>query len=333
MARLPRVVVTHWTHPEALAYLAGFCEPVAPGPAPGVWSRAEVLDRAATAEGLLVCMADSVDDEFLAACPRLRVISAALKGYDNFDAEACARRGVWLTILPDLLTEPTAELAIGLTIAVMRQVPAADRAVRGGDFAGWRPRFYGAGLAGATVGILGMGRLGQALAERLAGFSVTVRYADPRPLDPERERALGVHRSSTTELLRRSDVVLPLLPLTRQTRGLIDARALREFKPGAYLVNIGRGSVVDEEAVADALEAGTLAGYAADVFAMEDWLLPGRPDRIPARLLENPRTVFTPHLGSAVDGVRREMSLAAARQLRQALSGQRPDHAVNDPAR
>jgi len=120
------------------------------------------------------------------------------------------------------------------------------------------------------------------------------------------------------------------LPLEPGTRGLLDAATLALAPPGAFVVNVGRGSVVDEEAVADALDEGRLGGYAADVFAMEDWAVPGRPAGIPGRLLRHPRTLFTPHLGSAVDDVRREMSLQAARQVRQVLAGQRPEHAVNE---
>ena len=128
-------------------------------------------------------------------------------------------------------------------------------------------------------------------------------------------------------------MVVLALPLTGETRHLLGAEALATMRPGAFLVNVGRGSVVDEDAVADALTSGRLGGYAADVFAMEDWALPDRPRRIPPRLLACPRTLFTPHLGSAVDAVRRQMSLEAARQVRQVLRGQRPDHAVNVPAR
>lgn len=325
-----RVVVTHWVHPEVTAYLADFCEPVAPGEHEGVWPRAKVAELAAAAAGLITCMADSVDEEFLSGCPRLRVVSATLKGYDNFDADACARRGVWLTILPEMLTVPTAELAIGLMIGVIRHVGAADREVRGG-FAGWRPQFYGLGLAGSTVGIVGMGRLGQAVAARLRPFGARVVYHDHRPLPKGTERGLAAERLDLNGLLAASDVVLALLPLTAGTRHLLGAEALAAMRPGAFLVNVGRGSVVDERAVAAALADGRLGGYAADVFAMEDWLLPDRPATIPDELLKHPRTLFTPHLGSAVNAVRRQMSLEAAGQVRQVLEGNRPDHAVNQP--
>jgi phosphonate dehydrogenase len=324
-----RVVVTHWVHPEVAEYLAGFCDPVLPDA--GVWSRERVAELAAGASGLIVCMADRVDEAFLAGCPRLRVVSATLKGYDNFDAGACARHGTWLTILPDLLTIPAAELAVGLTIGIMRRVAEADRHVRGGAFAGWRPAFYGSGLHEATAGIVGMGRLGQAVAARLAPFGATIVYSDPRPLPAAARRRLRATRLELGDLLTRSHVVLLLTPLESFTHRLVAGPGLRSMRPGAFLVNLGRGSVVDEEAVADALQDGRLGGYAADVFAMEDWAEPERPDAIPARLLAHPRTLFTPHLGSAVDEVRRQMSLEAARQVRQVLAGQRPDHAVNEP--
>jgi phosphonate dehydrogenase len=312
-------------------YLASFCDPVLPADRE-VWPRSRVAELAADARGLIVCMADRVDEAFLAGCPRLRVVSATLKGYDNFDADACARHGTWLTVLPDLLTAPAAELAVGLTIGIMRRVGEADRHVRSGAFAGWRPRFYGSGLAGATAGIVGMGQVGQAAAAALAAFGTRIVYHDPRSLTAGATRRLRATRLGLSDLLAGSDVVLLLLPLTAATRRLLGAPELALMRPGAFLVNLGRGSVVDEDAVAGALESGRLGGYAADVFAMEDWALPGRPASIPPRLLAQPRTLFTPHLGSAVDDVRRQMSLEAARQVRQVLEGQRPDHAVNEPS-
>jgi phosphonate dehydrogenase len=288
---------------------------------------------AAEADGLVMSMADSVDAAFLEGCRRLRVVSATLKGYDNFDADACARRGVWLTIVPDTLIAPTAELTIALIIGIMRRMSEGDRAIRSHSFAGWRPRLYGSTLQGATVGVVGMGQLGQAVARRLSAFEPRIVYHDSRPLPPESERALATTYLDLDQLVVLSDVLVVLLPLTDRTRHLIDGSVLARLPVGACLVNMGRGSVVDEEAVADALEAGSLAGYAADVFSMEDWALPGRPAQIPERLLKQPRTLFTPHLGSAVDDVRRRMSLEAARQVRQALDGRRPDHAVNQPER
>lgn len=327
----PRVVVTHWVHPEVVDYLAQFSDPAVPEREPGVWPAARVLELAAGAQGLITCMADRVDAGFLDRCPRLRIVAATLKGYDNFDAAACARRGVWLTTVPDTIIAPTAELAVGLVIGLIRRVGEGDREVRSGRFAGWRPQLYGTGLAGSAVGIVGMGELGRAIAERLAPFGPRISYCDPRPLPPADEAALGAARSGLEDLVAGSDVIVAAAPLAAGTAGLLGAGVLRRARPGAFVVNVGRGSVVDEEAIADALAAGRLGGYAADVFAMEDWARPGRPRQVPARLLAHPRTLFTPHLGSAVDDVRRQMSLQAARQVRQALAGERPVNAVGPP--
>jgi phosphonate dehydrogenase len=322
------VVVTHWVHGEVLDRLAEFCRPVAPNREQAVFPRDEVLARATEAEGLVVCMADRVDAELLRACRRLRVVSGVFKGHNTIDVAECARRGVCVTVLPELLTAPTAELAVALLLALRRRIVAGDAWVRGGRHTGWRPSFYGDGLAGATVGVIGMGLVGRAVARRVAAFDARVGYTDPRPLPADIERTLGVHRLALPELLATSDVVLPLVPLTDATRHLLDADALGRMRPGASVVNVGRGSLVDEYAIAEALESGRLGGYAADVFAFEDGLDPGAPRGIPQALLGHPRTVFTPHLGSAVDDVRRAMGLAAAGQVRQALAGERPDGAV-----
>jgi phosphonate dehydrogenase len=318
--RLPQVVVTHWVHPEVQAYLEEFSTPVIPPEDQGVWVPARVLELAGEAEALIACMADRVDDAFLADCPGLRIIAATLKGYDNFDAAACARRGVWLTIVPDIIVPPTAELAVGLAIGIMRRVGEADRAVRATGFEGWRPWLYGLSLAGATAGIVGMGDLGQSIARLLRAFGSRIVYADPRPLPPGGELELAATRVGLGDLMSTSDVIIVTAPLTQATRGLLGADMLRLARAGAFVVNVGRGSVVDERAVAEALDQNGLGGYAADVFAMEDWALPGHPAAIPAGLLRHPRTLFTPHLGSA-----------AERQVRQALNGHRPDHAVNEP--
>lgn len=326
----PRVVVTHWVHPEVAARLAEFCEPLVPSREEGVWPLAQVRAWARDARGLVVCMADRVDEQLLDACPRLRIVAGVLKGHDNIDVAACTRRGVWVTVLPDLLTAPTAELVVGLMLAVMRRIVEGDAHVRGGQFTGWRPVLYGTSLAGATVGIIGMGRLGRAVACRVRAFDARVVYADREPLPATSERELGARRVLLPELLAASDVVVPLVPLSESTRHLLGAGALGQVRPGAVVVNAGRGSVVDEKAVAAALEAGRLGGYAADVFAFEDQRSPRRPAGIPERLLAHPRTVFTPHLGSAVAGARHDMGLAVAAQVRQALAGQRPDGVVNE---
>jgi phosphonate dehydrogenase len=177
-----------------------------------------------------------------------------------------------------------------------------------------------------------MGAVGRAIAERLRGFKTETLYCDRQPLPAAAEKELGVRAVSFNEALARSDFVILALPLVQETTQIIGRDALKRMKPGSYLVNPARGSLVHEEAVADALETGRLAGYAADVFEMEDWARTGRPDIVSFRLQQyRDRTVLTPHLGSAVDGVRRDIAMEAAMSIVDCFEGRRPRCAVNAP--
>jgi len=294
-----RVVLTQRVFPETIELLSPHAEVIIGPPAQD-------------ADALMVFMPDSLDEAFLRECSNLKIVAGALKGCDNF------------TIVPDLLTEPTAELALALTLGLARNVLAGDRMIRNGEFQGWRPILYGTGLAGSTVGIIGYGAVGRALARMLQGFSCRVQYYDP---SAEGSTPLDV-------LLASSDFVLPLLPLTAETFHLLGRDALERMKPGSCLINVSRGSVVDEDAVADALESGYLSGYAADTFEMEDWARGDRPCEINSRLLLLPdRTLFTPHLGSAVASARLQIELAAANNILQALGVDRPSDAINNPVK
>ena len=184
---MTRIVLTHKVHEEVLEFLAPHGELDRQSDAPYAAARGGVR-RAATAHAMMAFMPDQVDGAFLAACPRLKIIAAALKGFDNFDVAACTARGVWLTVVPDLLTIPTAELTIGLLIGLTRKISAADSLVRAAQFRGWRPEFYGLGVAGSTIGIVGMGAIGRAVAERLRGWGAHMIYTDRRPLRPMRKR-------------------------------------------------------------------------------------------------------------------------------------------------
>jgi phosphonate dehydrogenase len=305
-----KVVITQRVFPGTIDQLSPHAEVVVGPPSPD-------------ADALMVFMPDSLNGAFLSSCSKLKIVAAALKGYDNFDVEACTRLGIWFTIVPDLLTEPTAELALALMLGVARNVPAGDRLIRSGDFQGWRPILYGTGLAGSTVGLVGFGAVGRALARMLQGFSCCVRYFDP-----------SVDASTPLDtVLGTSDFVLPLVPLTPETFRMLGREALSRMKRGSYLINVSRGSIVDEEAVAHAIESGHLAGYAADTFEMEDWARGDRPREISPRLLRlSDRTLFTPHLGSAVVAARREIEREAANNILQALRGERPSGAINSPA-
>lgn len=329
----PKVVITSAVFPEIVEMLRAHCE-VVTNPTRQRLPREVIMARCGDADALMTFMTDRIDDAFLAACPRLQVIGCALKGYDNYDVEACTRRGIWITNVPDLLTIPTAELTIGLLIGLTRKILAGDRLVRGEAFDGWRPVLYGNGLTGKTLGIIGMGAVGRAIAARLQGYDLELLYADPRPLDSTVEGRLGLRRVDLPQLLACSDYVIPMVPYDPQTLHLIDATALASMKRGAFLVNACRGSVVDESAVADALDSGTLAGYAADVFELEEWARPDRPVAISARLLaDTERTLFTPHIGSAVESVRLAIEMEAATNILQALAGEEPRGAINRPMR
>lgn len=315
----PAVVVTQRIHNEVAHLLSGHAD-VVRNEALEPWTKEELLDRSRTAEALIVFMPDSIDDAFLRSCPNLKIVAAALKGYDNFDVAACVRRNIWFTIVPDLLSQPTAELALGLLLGLARNVTAGDELVRSNRFQGWRPILYGTGLADSTVGLIGVGSVGAVLRRLLQPFGCEVLLNDPK------------HSGSVplTDVLQRSEFVVPLLPLTPETLHLINRKSLQQMRRGAYLINVSRGSVVDEEAVADSLESGHLAGYAADVFALEDWARADRPRQLSARLLAmRDRTLFTPHLGSAVARVRKAIEFAAANSVLQALRGERPDGALN----
>jgi phosphonate dehydrogenase len=308
---------------------------------------ARVRALASQADGMLAFMPDCVDRDFLAAAPRLRVVAGALKGSDNFDLRAMAAAGVVFTRVPDLLSAPTAELAVALAVALARRLPEGDAAVRGGGFSGWRPALFGRGLAGATVGVVGLGAVGRALLNRLAGFAPReVLYLDPDPRAHAAAAAWSAARAalpgtpalapapSLAALLAAADIVFPLTPLTPATRHLVGRTALAGVKPGALLVNVGRGGCVDEAAVAEALADGRLAGYAADVFELEDWRLADRPRALhPQLLADSARTLFTPHLGSAVTEVREAIALEAAENIVDVLVRRvRPRGAVDGDA-
>jgi phosphonate dehydrogenase len=314
----PRVVITQRVHAEVVRLLAEHAEVIVNEDL-DPWSAETLLAHARQATALMVFMPDSLNAAFLEQCPELKIVAAALKGCDNFDVEACASRGIWFTIVPDLLSEPTAELALTLLLGLARHVRAGDAHIRSGDYRGWRPWLYGRSVSGSTAGLIGYGAVGRAFARLISGFDCRVIWHDSRQ-GGERLEKVAAH----------SDFLLPFLPLTRETFHLINRDFLASMKPGAYLINVGRGSVVDEEAVADSLESGHLAGYAADVFEMEDWRRADRPCRISPRLLRlGDRTLFTPHLGSATHTARMEIERTAALSIIDVLTGNRPRNAVD----
>lgn len=326
---MPKIVVTQPIHQEVLARLQSAGEVlVNPGPEP--WSEDVLYQHLKDADAMMAFMPDRVDQRTLLNAPRLKTIACALKGYDNFDLKACAQAGVSVSFVPDLLTEPTAELAIGLAIAAARHVLAGDANVRRG-YAGWRPQLYGTGLHGSVVSVVGLGAVGRAIVDRLCGFGC----AKLLGVDPHGEDG-RLTMVSLGEALAQSDYVILAVPLLDMTRHLINGPMLEKLPQGQILVNVGRGSVVDEAAVARALQDGRLGAYAADVYEMEDWLLADRPREIHPALLQHPATVFTPHIGSAVKKVRLAIEMRATENLLQALEGCHPQdlsQAMHDAVR
>lgn len=281
----------------------------------------EFLGAAGTFDGAVTLLTDRVDAALLASAPRLRVVANVAVGLDNVDLEACAARGVVVTNTPGVLTEATADLAFGLLLAAARRIAEGDRLVRRGEFPGWTPSFLlGARVHGAVLGVVGMGRIGQAMARRARGFGMRVVYAAPRPLPAELERALGVTRLELDGLLAAADFVSLHCPLTPETRHLVNATRLARMRPHAILVNTARGPCVDEEALAAAIASGRLAGAALDVFEDEP--------RVHPSLLALDRVLLAPHIGSADRPTREGMARIAADNVLAVLAGRPPLTAI-----
>src|SRR5581483_4554055 len=276
------IVASHRVFPETLAALGEIGNVNAPNPRQQ-FAKPQLHKLAKNADAFLAFMPDKIDDAWLLRAPRLRMIAAALKGYDNFDLDACTRRGIWVSNVPDLLTAPTSELTIGLMISLARKIRAGDSRIRKSGQSKWQPDLYGTGICGSTVGLIGMGMIGIAIAERLQGFGATLLYFEKRPIEKNLETKLKLTRCALPELLPRCDFLVIAVPLNTGTYHLLNDEALATCKPGALLINPARGSVVDEAAVIRALESGQLSGYAADVFACEDLSLAGHPKSIPSR--------------------------------------------------
>jgi glyoxylate reductase len=273
--------------------------------------RDELLARMQDLDGLLPLLTDRVDAELIEAAPRLRAISNYAVGVDNIDLDAASARGIPVGNTPGVLTDTTADLALALMLGIGRRLVDGDAYVRRGDWRTWDPELLlGHDLHEATVGILGFGRIGQAVARRLEGFACTVVH---------NSRSGGV---PFEELLERSDFVSVHTPLTEETRGLIGEQALRRMKPTAYLVNTARGPVVDTEALVAALHAGEIAGAALDVTDPEP-LPAGHP------LLDAPNLLVLPHLGSATHATRERMADMAVDNLLAGLRGEAMPHQVN----
>jgi glyoxylate reductase len=274
-------------------------------------SHDELIELAADAEGLLTLLTDRIDAPLLERCRRLRAISNYAVGYDNIDLDTATARRIPVGNTPDVLTEATADLTFALLLAAARKLPEAAASVIDGDWITWEPaRYLGAEVHGATLGIVGMGRIGRAVARRARGFEMTVIDTGPNAT-----RTVG-------ELLRESDFVSLHCPLTPETYHLIDAGALAKMRPNAILINTARGPIVEPGALRQALFDGVIAGAALDVTDPEP-LPPDDP------LLEAPNLIVVPHVGSATYATRARMTELAVENLLAALDGRPMPHQVN----
>jgi glyoxylate reductase len=316
----PKVLVTRRLLPEALAFLEENAA-VEGGRRSSGMSREELKKKVRDKDGLLCLLVDQIDREVIDAAPRLRIIANCAVGYDNIDLGAARERGILVTNTPGVLTEATADLTWALILAVARKIPQSDRYTRERRFRGWElDLFLGREVSGKRLGIIGLGRIGRAVALRARAFRMDVVYSDPRRLAAAEERALEVTWLPLDDLLQTADIVSVHAALNPETHHLLSAEKLRLMKKGAILVNVARGPIVDEGALAEALARGDLWGAGLDVYEREPEVHP--------RLLKLDNVVLLPHIGSATDDTRLRMAMTAVRNLVQGLRGERPDNLV-----
>ncbi len=274
-----------------------------------------LVEKVRDIDGLVCLLTDRVDDTLLSHATRLRVISQMAVGYDNIDVAACTARGIKVGNTPGVLTETTADLAFALLMATARRLPEGDRAVRSGQWRTWSPLYMaGQDVHHATIGIVGMGRIGYEMARRASGFQMNILYTDQRP-NEHAERDFGARRVDLPELLQQSDFVTLHTPLLPETTGLIGARELAMMKRTAILINTSRGPVVDQKALYEALRDGVIAAAGLDVFEVEPLPLDD-----PLVTLDN--VVLLPHIGSASIATRTRMAVIAADNLIAGLKGE-----------
>ena len=316
----PKVVVTREIPEEGLKRLRTQCE-VWVSPSPTAPTEEELIAWVRDADALLCLLSDPVTERVLEAGKHLKIVANYAVGYDNIDVAAATARGIMVTNTPGVLTTATAELAVALIFAVARRVVEADRFTREGKFVGWHPRlFLGVELEGKTLGILGAGRIGQAVARKMHGIGMNILYHSRKP-KPELEAQTGARFVNLPTLLEESDVLSIHVPLTPETRGMIGERELRRMKPTAILINTARGAVVDEQALIRALQERWIWGAGLDVYAQEP--------KVPDALKALPNVVLLPHIGSATQEARTKMAVMAAENILAALSGKRPPNLVN----
>lgn len=321
----PKVVVTREVFDESLAYLAQHCE-VLDNQADVPYTPDALAAKLAGCDGLMCALTDRVDTTLLERCPKLKAVANIAVGYNNIDVPACTARGIQVTNTPGVLDDSTADLAFALMLAAARRVTEVEAYIREGAWTGWKlKQWLGVDVHHATLGILGMGRIGQAIARRAFGFDMKVIYHNRKRVAPEIEQRVNATYVGMDELLAQSDFVVLQMPYTPETHHLIGAKELAKMKPGAILINSTRGGVVDDKALIDALSRGVIRAAGLDVYEGEPKLDPG--------FLKLKNVVLVPHIGSSTEATRRAMAMTAAKNLAAALTGQLPPNLVNPAVR
>ena len=317
----PRVLVTRANFPEVLEFLRNHFE-VEDNQADEALTPETLRKRLSDKDGALFLPIDRIDAHTLEACPRLKAACNVAVGYNNIDVASCTALGILATNTPDVLTETTADLGFALVLAAARRMAEAERYVRAGQWDGWAiEQFLGQDVHGATLGIVGMGRIGQAIARRARGFDMRVLYHNRNRVPESIEAALQAQYTPMDALLRDSDFVLLTLPYSAAAHHLIGAAELASMKRTAVLVNLGRGGVVDDAALAGALRDGTIFAAGLDVYE-------GEP-ALHRDFYELENVTLMPHIASATRATRVKMSMTGAQNLIAALSGERPPNLVN----
>lgn len=315
-----KVFVTRAIPEEGLELLKKYCD-VEVSPYDRMLTKEELLEKIKDKDAVITQLTDRVDKEFFEAAKNVKIVANYAVGFDNIDLEEATKRGVYITNTPDVLTNATAELAWALLFAAARRVVEADKFMRAGKFQGWAPMlFLGKGVTGKTLGVIGAGRIGQAFAKMAKGFEMKILY-NARTPKPEFEKETGAKYVDLDTLLKESDFVSIHLPLTPETRHLIGERELKLMKNSAILINTGRGPVVDEKALVKALKEKWIYAAGLDVYEREP--------EFEKELAELDNVVMLPHIGSATEEARRDMSVLVAQNIIDVIEGRVPRTLVN----
>jgi len=321
----PKIQVTREVFDETLAYLAQHGD-VDSNQEDVALSPDALARKLADKDGVVCCLTDRIDAGLLERCPKLKVVANVAVGYNNIDLAACTARGIMATNTPGVLDDSTADLAWALMLGAARRVTELERRVRAGEWTGWRlKQWLGVDVHHATLGIFGMGRIGQAIARRAAGFEMKVLYHNRKRSAPDIEKRCNAAYATKEDLLRQADFIVLQVPYSPETHHLIGEKELGLMKPSAILINSTRGGVVDDAALIEALKKGTIRAAGLDVFENEPRLNPG--------FLGLDNAVLMPHIGSSTEATRRAMAMTAAKNLVAALTGATPPNLLNPEAR